>query len=601
MGPELLYRLRFLSDLTEGPEGPLFVVTRIEGKDPPRYVSRLATWRKGRLHYLTRGEARSPVWRGAFVYFLRQEGKATQVFRLPLQGGEPEPVTRAQNGVLGFAVGPRGELLYWTPERKEKPDAPRVYQAWPFKFDGRGRLSESPVAVYLGGRKLLSRFPAVEEAVFGADGEVYLLAPEDARARARWQTALWRLAGGDLVKVWSGEGGITSLAAGPEGLAFVHQPYDEGGRFAEVRFLPYGGKEARVVFAGHLGNSVNADLRYGSYRQGPRFGSDGAVYFVATEAGRGVLYRAEVEKGAVRVETGKSVVAYAADGEALLVEDPTHGPRLVWRGREVYDPNARAGLKMATPVALRHVAPEGHEVPGWVLLPEGEGPHPVILYIHGGPHTAFGEAPMFELQLFRAAGYAVVFGNPRGSTGYGEAFARLGGRWGEIDAADLLGLLDEALRRFPLDPSRVGVAGGSYGGYMTNWLTARYPERFKAAVTDRSIANWLSFFGASDIGPPFTRMQLFSDPWKDPGVLWEKSPLKYADRVRTPTLVVHAEEDHRCPIDQGETWYTVLFDRGVKTRFFRVPGEGHDLSRSGRPDRRVARLKAYLEWWKENL
>jgi dipeptidyl aminopeptidase/acylaminoacyl peptidase len=136
---------------------------------------------------------------------------------------------------------------------------------------------------------------------------------------------------------------------------------------------------------------------------------------------------------------------------------------------------------------------------------------------------------------------------------------------------------------------------------MTNWLTARHPERFRAAVTDRSICNWTSFYGAADIGPRFTYLQLGARPWENPEVLWQKSPLSLAHRVQTPTLVVHSEQDHRCPIDQGETWYTVLLQRGVPTRFFRVPEEGHELSRSGRPDRRIARLEAYLEWFKKYL
>jgi len=600
MDPELLYRFRFLSGLTEGPSGPLFLVTAIEGKDPPRYKTRLAAFERGRVRYLTRGEAKSPVWKGDFIYFLRKEGEVPQVFRLPLRGGEAEPVTEAKNGVLGFAVSERGEVLYWTPKERPKPGLPRVFEAWPFKFDGRGLLNESPVEVYLGKKKLFSRFPPVEEAAFGEDGALYFLAAKDARARANWQGTLWKYEAGELKEVYTPGGMLHSLAAGPGGLALIRFPVEEGGLFAEVVYLPYGGTP-RVVFSGHLGNSVNSDMRYGAHRQGPAFDDSGALFFIVTEEGRGVLYRAEEGKKPEPIETQKSVVAFAHGGEALFVEDFDHGPRLVWKGREVFDPNKRLKVRFKRPESLAYRAPEGHEVPGWLLLPKGEGPHPVILYIHGGPHTAFGEAPMFELQLFAASGYAVLFGNPRGSTGYGEDFARLKGRWGEVDEADLLGLLDEALKRFPLDTSRVGVAGGSYGGYMTNWLTGRHPERFKAAVTDRSIANWFSFFGASDIGPPFARMQLFADPWKNPEVLWEKSPLKYAHRVQAPTLVVHAEEDHRCPIDQGETWYTALFDRGVKTRFFRVPEEGHELSRSGRPDRRVARLRAYLDWWRETL
>ncbi len=236
-----------------------------------------------------------------------------------------------------------------------------------------------------------------------------------------------------------------------------------------------------------------------------------------------------------------------------------------------------------------------------MLLPEGKGPHPVILYIHGGPHTAFGNALMLQLQFFRAAGFALAYCNPRGSTGYGQDYMELGKRWGDIDEDDLLGFLDHVLAQFSLDAGRVAVAGGSYGGFMTNWLTANHPERFKAAVTDRSICNWTSFYGASDIGPRFTYLQLGARPWENPEVLWQKSPLSLAHMVQTPTLVVHSEQDHRCPIDQGETWYTVLLQKGVPTRFFRCPEEGHELSRAGRPDRRIARLSAYLDWFKTYL
>jgi dipeptidyl aminopeptidase/acylaminoacyl peptidase len=136
---------------------------------------------------------------------------------------------------------------------------------------------------------------------------------------------------------------------------------------------------------------------------------------------------------------------------------------------------------------------------------------------------------------------------------------------------------------------------------MTNWLTATHPRRFKAAVTDRSICNWMSFFGASDIGPRFASLELGASPWENPEVLWNKSPLKFVHQVKTPTLVVHSEQDHRCPIDQGETWYTLLLHKGVPTRFLRVPEESHELSRGGRPDRRVARLEAYLGWFRKYL
>jgi dipeptidyl aminopeptidase/acylaminoacyl peptidase len=356
--------------------------------------------------------------------------------------------------------------------------------------------------------------------------------------------------------------------------------------------------------SGSFGNSVNSDVRIGAGQQAPKLGPDGRIYVVVTDHGTARMMAVGMDGHKQLFSPHEfNILGFSFCGGEVytLAEDSTHGARLTRRGEVLLDPNAETLSHLPNPQLTHYNAPEGHQVPGLVLLPDGEGPHPVILYIHGGPHTAFGNGLMLQLQFFRAAGFAVVYGNPRGSTGYGQDFVNLHTQWGDIDEADLLGLLEHALVNFPLDENRIAVAGGSYGGFMTNWLTARHPQRFKAAVTDRSISNWLSFFGASDIGPRFTRLELDAQPWERPEVLWQKSPLSLVHQVQTPTLVVHSENDHRCPIDQGETWYTMLLHKGVPTRFFRCPEEGHELSRSGRPDRRVARLEAYLEWFQTYL
>jgi dipeptidyl aminopeptidase/acylaminoacyl peptidase len=601
MEPEILYRFRFLSDLTPGPEGlPLFLLTDIVEGDPPRYRTRLALY-DGTLRFLTQEEARKPRYQAPYVYFLRRVGEGQELFRLDLRGGEAERLTETA-GVLDYALGPRGEVAFLALKEAPKPGSPRIFEGWPFKFDGKGLLPEGQVALYLlkDGEKrlLLSRYPAPKEMVFAPEG-LYLVMPEDMRAQAEVRDSLFLLRDEGLEKVYGGEGPIFALEWSPEGLFFLGHAFERGGG-TEARLYHLQEGRARVLFEGSLQNSLNSDLRFGAHTQGPKWGGDG-VYLVRTEEGVARLYRVGLEGEAEALPAGGSVLAFAKGekGLFLLTEDFTRPARLEGP-LGVLDPN-EALLPLAEPLYTEWTSPEGHKVPGWVLLPEGEGPHPVILYIHGGPHTAFGRAPMLEFAFFQKAGYAVAYSNPRGSTGYGQDYALLEGAWGERDEEDLLGFLDHVLARFPLDPERVGVAGGSYGGYMTNWLTARHPQRFRAAVTDRSICNWFSFFGASDIGPRFTFLELFAKPWEAPEVLWEKSPLRLVHRVRTPTLVVHSEQDHRCPIDQGETWYTALLHLGVKTRFFRVPEEGHELSRSGRPDRRVARLRAYLDWWRENL
>jgi dipeptidyl aminopeptidase/acylaminoacyl peptidase len=598
---EILYKLRFLSDLTPGPGGlPLFLLTDIVEGDPPRYRSRLALF-DGTLRFLTQEEAKKPRYQAPYVYFLRKVGEKQELFRLDLRGGEAERLTETA-GVLDYALGPRGEVAFLALKEAPKPGSPRIFEGWPFKFDGKGLLPEGQVALYLlkDGEKrlLLSRYPAPKEMVFAPEG-LYLVMPEDMRAQAEVRDSLFLLRDEGLEKVYGGEGPIFALEWSPEGLFFLGHAFERGGG-TEARLYHLKEGMARVLFEGSLQNSLNSDLRFGAHTQGPKWGGDG-VYLVRTEEGVARLYRVGLEGEAEALPAGGSVLAFAKGekGLFLLTEDFTRPARLEGP-LGVLDPN-EALLPLAEPLYTEWTSPEGHKVPGWVLLPEGEGPHPVILYIHGGPHTAFGRAPMLEFAFVHKGGYAVAYSNPRGSTGYGQDYALLEGAWGERDEEDLLGFLDHVLARFPLDPERVGVAGGSYGGYMTNWLTARHPQRFRAAVTDRSICNWFSFFGASDIGPRFTFLELFAKPWEAPEVLWEKSPLRLVHRVRTPTLVVHSEQDHRCPIDQGETWYTALLHLGVKTRFFRVPEEGHELSRSGRPDRRVARLRAYLDWWRENL
>ncbi len=600
MEPEILYRFRFLSDLTPGPEGlPLVLLTEIAEGEPPRYRTRLALY-DGALRFLTQEEARKPRYQAPYVYFLRKVGEAQELFRLDLRGGEAERLTETP-GVLDYALGPRGEVAFLALEEAPKPGAPRVYEGWPFKFDGKGLLPEGRVALYLlkDGEKrlLLSRYPTPKEMVFAPEG-LYLVMPEDLEAQREGRDTLFLLEEGGLRRVYGGVGPIFALEWSPEGLFFLGHAFERGGG-TEARLYHLREGEARVLFEGSLLNSLNADLRFGTHVQGPKWGGDG-VYLVRTEVGEARLYRVGLGGQAEALPAGRSVLAFTKTekGLFLLTEDFARPARLEGP-LGTLDPNE--GLALPEPLYTEWPSPEGHRVPGFVLLPEGEGPHPVVLYIHGGPYTAFGRAPMLEFALFREAGYAVAFCNPRGSTGYGQDYALLEGAWGERDERDLLGFLDHVLARFPLDPGRVGVAGGSYGGYMVNWLTARHPQRFRAAVTDRSICNWFSFFGASDIGPRFTFLELFAKPWERPEVLWEKSPLRYVHQVKTPTLVVHAEQDHCCPIDQGETWYTTLRHLGVRTRFFRVPEEGHELSRSGRPDRRVARLRAYLDWWRENL
>ena len=244
-------------------------------------------------------------------------------------------------------------------------------------------------------------------------------------------------------------------------------------------------------------------------------------------------------------------------------------------------------------------APDGYPVHGWVVLPEGDGPHPVVLMIHGGPFTQYGWHLFDEAQVYADAGYAVVMGNPRGSSGYGEAHGRaVMGNVGEASAADLIALLDAALAAHPsLDRNRMGVMGGSHGGFMTTWMAAHHGDRFKAAISERAVNAIDSFTGSSDIG------FFFADDLYGPALDQQakQSPLTHADRISMPFLIIHSEHDWRCPIEQGQRLFVALKRRGLPVEFLVFPGEGHELSRSGLPSHRVARFEAILDWWSRHL
>ncbi|SKB62413.1 Dipeptidyl aminopeptidase/acylaminoacyl peptidase [Arthrobacter sp. 31Cvi3.1E] len=241
---------------------------------------------------------------------------------------------------------------------------------------------------------------------------------------------------------------------------------------------------------------------------------------------------------------------------------------------------------------------DGHAVHGWLVIPEGPGPHPVLLNIHGGPFAQYTGALFDEAQVYAAAGYAVVMCNPRGSSGYGQEHGRaIKGGMGTLDMQDVMAFLDAALAsRKSLDPGNVGIMGGSYGGYLTAWIIAHH-HRFKAAIVERGFLDPVSFAGSSDIGWFFGREYTGGSMEQ----MLAQSPMAFIADVQTPTLVVHSENDLRCPIEQGQRYYAQLKAQGVETALLVFPGEDHELSRSGTPHHRRQRFEHILSWWAKYL
>ncbi|WP_125583794.1 S9 family peptidase [Levilactobacillus cerevisiae] len=268
-----------------------------------------------------------------------------------------------------------------------------------------------------------------------------------------------------------------------------------------------------------------------------------------------------------------------------------------------YDPNAayEDTHEFAHPQHFDFQSADGQALEGWYLPAQTQAPkQPVLLYVHGGPHANYGDTFFYEFQVHASRGFGVVFFNPRGSTSYGQAFeSNVNGHYGEDDFNDVMTGLDVALEKFPqLDADRQYIAGGSYGGFMTTWAIG-HTKRFAAAVSQRSVTNWISLFGTSDIGFYFNPEELDVDLFAEGGVesYWKQSPLAYAQNVTTPIRLLHGEWDMRCPISQSEEFFTAVKRNGVDADLIRYPQSFHGISRGGLPNLRVQRLDDMTEWF----
>lgn len=346
----------------------------------------------------------------------------------------------------------------------------------------------------------------------------------------------------------------------------------------------------------------------------PTVRTDGAVACLAED--RGTQSVIEVTETATSVLVGgrRSVSGYAkaraSDGIFFTYSTATEPGVL---GLLVGDEErALTDLNQGFAEAAGLVEPEeftyesdGATIHGWVLLPEGEEAVPLLLNIHGGPAAQYTWGFFDEFQVYVGAGYGVVGVNPRGSSGYGqEHVVAPVGRWGDDvppDHFDLKAAPYEAAKRFDrLDLDRMGIMGGSYGGLSTVMLTSM-DDRYLSAVAERGVYNWVSFAGTSDI-PWFVKLYLDAELPHEADALWRGSTLSRAHTISTPTLVIHSEDDFRCPVEQGQQLFTLLYTNRVETELVLFPpGEGHELSRSGKPKHRVERFEAILDWHQRYL
>ena len=449
--------------------------------------------------------------------------------------------------------------------------------------------------------------------------------------------------GGRLRKVETPVGMKMAVGFSPDGRSLAYYGIEGQGQYYKNMSLwvvPAGGRAGRSKAAGGtggrkakavdvtgrfdvevLGETIN-DLRPEPPLRPPVWSkSSDRIYFTVGRHGRTTLNSLSV--GAARIgkldtiidEPG-AVMQFSLDAArsrvAYLYGDPTYPGDLFVRrlgsseSRRITRINDRVlrGVELGEIEQVWFKGPDDNDVHGFILKPPGfkrGRKYPSILEIHGGPVIQYGNVFMHEFYYLAANGYVVFFSNPRGSQGYGEKHSKaIWGRWGEADYGDIMAWTDFVARKPYIDRRRMGVTGGSYGGFMTNWIIG-HTDRFRAAVTQRSIVNMISKYGAGDYNWLLSYRFGGKDPWDDIETYWDQSPLKYFGRVRTPTLVIHSEEDHRCPIAEGEQTFVALKKLGVPTEMVRFPEEPHGLSRIGRTDRRVERLKHMLRWFDKYL
>ena len=485
------------------------------------------------------------------------DGRYAHLFVVPAGGGEPRQLTDGTWSVAGFSWAPDGRALAVVGDAEPDADLRRTNRLYRVGLDGDRRtlaegLQMAEPAWSPRGDLVAVVAPTAEDG--GRHERLWVVPAQGGPARCLTQ-GLDRAVGGTV---------ITDMRAAHATRLRWSQAGDR------LYFMASGPGVAEVL-------SVDLDGRVAVELPAPRR----AVYDFDVEAGRIAACVADA------ANPGEVVVVSAGAERALTDANP-------WlRDRYVAEPR-------------RHLftAADGLEIEGWLLEPPGFDParqHPLVLQIHGGPHSQYGWAFFHELQMLAGMGFLVLYTNPRGSDGYGEAFRRACVRdWAGRDYEDLMTAVDQLIERTGcVDESRMGVAGGSYGGFMTNW-TVGHTNRFAAAVTMRSISNLVSEFAQHDI-VLWGELEMGPRPWPDPDELWRRSPIRYVNDIETPLLILHADMDLRCAFSQAEELFGALRLLGKEVEMVRFPGESHDLSRGGRPDRRVERLRRIGSWFERHL
>lgn len=411
-------------------------------------------------------------------------------------------------------------------------------------------------------------------------------------------------------------GSVEWLPSGNGFAVFGHSRVREGalGTSLQVWTIGLDGKVNKLTesFDRTAGSWINSDLWAGNGELRPHFSRDGkTIYFVATSEGSAHIYSVPMDGGEVKQVVGgdRQILSFnvARDGFVFNVAHSGHPVDLFYaanRGgeeRQLTDVNrdVLSQIDIRPAREFRLDRGNGVEVQGWLIVPpdfDETKKYPMVLQIHGGPHVSYGEAYLHEFQILAARGYIVMYTNPRGSQGYGQEFSdAILNDWGGVDYDDLMACADWAVSQPYVDPERIAVAGGSYGGYMTAWIIG-HTQRFKAAVAMRPCVNLYSAWGSGDYTWALWSWEFQGNPRERTALYLERSPITYADDMHTPLLLTHAEDDFRVDIEQSAELYMALRTMGRTVKMVRFPSGGHDISRSGKPSLRIERLQHIADW-----
>lgn len=608
--------------------------------DGRRYHSQIHHWSSGQDRPLTNGSGVDYAPRvspnGRQVAFLSDRGGSVQLWCLPLAGGEARPLTDLPFAPSAAVWAPDSRrLLFTVPVAWETDTLPGyaddviVVRQRHYRTNGERLQKERHRQLYVldvdGGmeRLTLDRYDYGVPA-WSPDGcslAVSARRADDADGalfRDLWRLDLpdkrWTVLTENLVvqqPAWSPDG--QQLAA-----VFHDGRYGRATSFRLGMVPADGTTPMQAVVPGwdvEAGSHILSDMNGLAALPGPIWTPDGGeILMLGDEGGAARLYAVPVAGGTPRPVLGgpRTFHGLTVDPRceryvlaASHPQDPGSLYRGVLGGAESLITQANpwiAERRLSKPERFWSDTPDGLRVEAWVLPPltERPGRHPTVVEIHGGPHAAYGETFMLEFQMLAGAGIGVVYSNPRGSTGYGQDHCTpVQDHWGVGASTDVLAVLDAAVAKFPwIDTERLGITGGSFGGYLTNWILTQ-TVRFRAAIAQRSVSNRYSFVGTSDMG--FRGMEEYGGPWAHPDHYRDSSPIAYADRITTPLLLIHAEEDWRCPIEQAEQLFMALKMLGRDVELVRYPGENHELSRAGRPYHRIDRLWRILRWFAERL